>query len=250
MSGGETQGRNSALDFWFVMASRLLPILSILLIALFPAIVMGQSVADNAVSASPESVTAHGAWRFRQLRNDSPVFCRFKGPTECITHKLRVENASGDTLECTSRLSYEGVNNENLSSVTARTVILPRQIRDVVSDRAKPDVPLTGATVDCRTRPPRPMLDIPKECKFQVLEALPLEDFYPPTARRLSEQGPVELSFILAKAQGRASDIGLVGSSLSERLDEAAVKYVKSMKFSTPCPSTRYELRVMFKLDE
>lgn len=236
------------------MASRLRVLLRISLIALASPAVMGQGqgqgLADQEVAVSADSPTAHGAWRYRRLRNDTPVLCRADEETKCITHLLRVENESGDTLECTSRLTYDGINNENRFSMTARTVIRAKESRNVMSDRAKADVPVVDATVACTARAPRPRLNIPKECAFQVLEALPLEDFYPPAARRVAEEGPVELSFTLTKAQGRASDVKVEGSSLSQRLDEAAVKYVTSMKFGTACPSTRYELRVLFKLDE
>ena len=53
----------------------------------------------------------------------------------------------------------------------------------------------------------------------------------------------------LEQAQGHASAISVVGSSLSARLDKAAVNYLESVTFSTPCPSTHYDLRLLFKLD-
>jgi TonB family protein len=196
--------------------------------------------ADQEVSVSSYRTAPHGTWRYRQLRNDTAVACRHNGPAECIAHKLRVENTSGDTLECKSRLTYGGINNENLSSMTALTVVLPKQTRTIVNDLAKPEVSLSSATVECTARAPRPLLN--------VLEAPQLEKFYPAAALRLREEGPVELSFKLESAQGRASAVSVVGSSLSDRLDEGAIKYVENMTFSTPCPSTTYELRVVFKL--
>lgn len=215
-----------------------------------PSPVTKQETAEHEISVSSDRTTPHGAWRYRQLRDDTPVICSFNGTNECITHKLRVENSSADTLECDSRMNYDGVNSENLPSMRALGVVMPKQTRYVMSDRAKPGVSLVDATVDCKARPPRARLNVPKECKFQVLEAPPLDNFYPPAARRLSEEGPVELEFTLEQAQGHASAISVVGSSLSARLDQAAVKYLESVTFSTPCPSTHYDLRLLFKLNE
>lgn len=216
---------------------------------------MGQDAGNRQVFVSPDKAVPHGTWRYRQFEDDTPIWCRYQGnvpgPPECIIRMLRVENASGDTLECEGHLTYDGVNNENVSSMFARTVIMARETRVIMRDRAKPDVPLTGAALDCTARAPRSRPDIPKECKFQVLEAPSLEEFYPPTARRLAEQGPVEVSFVLKNAaKGHASDISVVASSLSDRLDKAAVQYVENVMFSTPCPSTRYELRILFKLND
>jgi TonB family protein len=249
----ENEVRDSALRFW-PAAGRGLRLLLAISLAVLPSLaVMGQDVANRQVFVSADKAVPHGTWRYRQFEDDTPVWCRYQGhvpgPPECVLRTLRVENASGDTLECEGHLTYDGVNNENVSSMFARTVIMARETRDIMRDRAKPDVPLTGATLDCTARAPRSRPDIPKECKLQVLEAPSLEDFYPPTARRLAEQGPVEVSFVLKKAQGHASDISVVASSLSDRLDKAAVQYVESVKFGTQCPSTRYELKILFKLE-
>jgi TonB family protein len=77
-----------------------------------------------------------------------------------------------------------------------------------------------------------------------------MEPFYPPASRRLGEQGPVDVAFTLEKEEAGAADVEVVASSLSDRLDAAAVLYTKSMKFRTACPGTRYEMRVRFQFNE
>jgi TonB family protein len=92
--------------------------------------------------------------------------------------------------------------------------------------------------------------DTPKECEFQAVAAPRVEDFYPAASQRIGEEGPVELAFKLEDAKGWARDISVVGSSLSERLGQAAVQYLSNAIFSTPCPGTRYEAQVVFWLTE
>jgi outer membrane biosynthesis protein TonB len=60
----------------------------------------------------------------------------------------------------------------------------------------------------------------------------------------------VDVEFTLAAARGHASDLKVVGSSLSERLDAAGREFVNAVDFSTPCPGTRYTLRVRFQLND
>jgi len=219
-------------------------------LALLPCTAPGQDAAVHEVSVSPESPTPRGTWRYRQLRLDTPAICRANEPKDCITNVLLVENHSADTLECAARIIYDGVNNENLSSMTSVRVVLPKETRDVMRDHAKPDVAVTAAVVECKARAAQPLLNVPKECRFQVVDAAQLEAFYPEASRRIAEDGPVDLEFTLEQPQGHATAISVFGSSLSERLDAAAVKYLESVTFSSPCPGTRYQLRVRFKLQE
>jgi TonB family protein len=188
------------------------------------------------------------AYRVTQLRGEKPVYCtrgRVSGDA-CVLHALRVENLSNDTLECSARVSYDGVNGEGASSALTRNVVSPKQTREVLRDRARFDVPITDAAVDCTARPPRPPLDTPSECRLKIVEARPLDEFYPADSRRLEEEGPIVASFTLPEAEGLPSDVKVAGSSLHDRLDDAAVEYLKTVKFATPCPGRRYELRVVF----
>jgi TonB family protein len=205
---------------------------------------------DQEVAVSPDRPTPSGTWRYRQFRGAYAVACGPVGAAECVTTTLRVDNASSDTLECKGQLTYDGTDGENRSSVTALAVVLPKQHWAIVKDRAKPAISVISAAAECTVRAKRVRLDTPQECKFHVLHAPKLEEFYPPAAQRLGEQGPVDVAFKLESAQGQASDMRVVGSSLSERLDKAAIEYIASATFSTPCPSTRYEIRVSFQLVE
>lgn len=243
-------GAESVRQSWSGAGRSLRLLVALSLTSILSLAALAQDTRYREVSVSPDKPTQSGTWRYRQLQDDTLVVCRYNGPKECVTHELRVENDSGETLECESRMTYDGVNNENLSSMTALRVVLPKQSRNVMNDRAKPAVSLTAATVDCHARAQRPRLNVAKECSFQVLDAPPLQAFYPAAARRLSEEGPVDLQFTLEKTRGHASAISVVGSSLSDRLDNAALKYVENLTFNSPCPPMRYELRVSFKLEE
>jgi TonB family protein len=226
------------------------PFVALLLISLLSLPAVGQGTGEHEIFASPETATPNGTWRYRELRDETSSVCGQSNTKQCITYKLRVENTSADTLECESLMSYDGVDSEGLPRKGSVKVVMPKQTLMVMSDWVQADALVLSATVDCKARPRRPRLNIPKECRFQVLQAPMLEDFYPAAARRLSEEGPVEMQFTLEKPQGHASDISVTGSSLSQRLDGAAIGYLESVTFSTPCPNTRYELRVLFKLND
>jgi outer membrane biosynthesis protein TonB len=132
------------------------------------------------------------------------------------------------------------VDHENRPSLTTHNVLLPNQSRVSAKDQTKPGAQASG-TVECAVRASHMRPDTPKECMFQAVAAPRVEDFYPAASQRIGEEGPVEFAFKREDAEGWARDISVVGSSLSERLDQAAVQYLSNAIFSTPCPGTRYE---------
>jgi TonB family protein len=167
-----------------------------------------------------------------------------------VTHSLQVENRSADTLECFGEVSYDGLNAEGRAGTELPGAFLPHEKRTFLSDRAKPDARITNATVTCNVRKPRERVSVPKGCEFHVLDAPDLGSYYPAVSRRLSEQGPVVLTFVLPSARGTPTGVAVAGSSLFARLDQAAIDYVSQMVFESPCPATRYELLVRFKLED
>jgi TonB family protein len=229
----------------------------------------GQDLAAHEVAVSPDIAVPHGTWHYRQLEEVEPPLqdssaSLSSGPRHLCTgtllpcpvatrkglktHLLQVANASQDTLECTARMSYDGLDVEHIASKEVRRVIEPGETQVVLNDAAAADVPLHSAEVECTARAPLPPLSIPPQCGFQFLEAPPLDQFYPAASQRLGEEGPVTLSFALDQAQGHATDIQVIGSSLSERLDAGAVKYLGSVTFNTPCSGTHYRIKLKFQL--
>jgi TonB family protein len=133
-------------------------------------------------------------------------------------------------------MAFDGTEGVNRTSVTGLAVALPRAHRSIVKDRAKPTVSVVSTAVECTVRAARARPTVAPQCKYGVIRAPRLEDFYPAAARQLEEQGPVDVAFMLDLAEGKPSDVRVVGSSLSERLDKAAVQYIENARFSTPCP--------------
>lgn len=56
------------------------------------------------------------------------------------------------------------------------------------------------------------------------------DDYYPPTSKRLGEQGNVVVKSCIG-ANGRVQDVTVQESSGVERLDEAAVKYGRALRY-------------------
>ena len=103
--------------------------------------------------------------------------------------------------------------------------------------------------------PPGPDLDaILAGYRRQVLADISAHKAYPPTARRLSQEGEAKVRFRIA-ANGAISDVSLVTSSGIDSLDQAALEAVKSASPVHPIPGELNEnslvlsLTVVFSLD-
>jgi TonB family protein len=90
---------------------------------------------------------------------------------------------------------------------------------------------------------------MPTECRFQIARPVNVSDYYPPASRRLGEEGPVALQFVLTKKEGKPTRIQVIGSSLFDRLDAAAVKAAGDMVFTTACPGRDFRMQLTFDLD-
>ena len=209
-----------------------------------------QSETVHEINVSPPQALAEGegTWRYHQLVEDLPGACSQDNAHSCVRHILLVDNDSNDTLECTAHETYDAADVYHSTERVTRRVVPPGKAVTVLTDLVDKQAKVTSAVVECTARASFPYPQIAPECSFQIKSADPLESFYPATSQRLAEEGPVVLMFTLTQAEGPASDVIVTGSSLSSRLDEAAVKYIGSVTFTTPCPGTRYPITVRFQL--
>jgi len=102
----------------------------------------------------------------------------------------------------------------------------------------------------CKPRPPMPPLKTDASCKYEVVKPVNISDFYPKDAREADEQGPVVVEFTVPGKAASPTDIKVVASSLSARLDQGAVQAVGAMIMSSACKNQRYRLRLNFQLEE
>jgi TonB family protein len=123
-------------------------------------------------------------------------------------------------------------------------------VRAVVWSLAEQGVSASTFDAACTPRAPLPPLKTEANCKYEVVKPVNISDFYPPEARQLDEQGPVVVEFTVPGKAASPTDIKVVASSLSPRLDQGAVQAVGAMIMSSPCKSQRYRLRLNFQLEE
>jgi TonB family protein len=192
-----------------------------------------------------------GAWSYTLIRDETPRYCGEQKPDkQCVRRTVFVTNGSDQELECKAYIKYDGADAQGRTQVDAQAIVLKKSIRAVVASLAEQDVSASTFEAVCGPRAPLPPLSTDAKCKYEVVKPVNISDFYPPEARRLDEQGPVVVEFTVPGKAGSPTDVKVVASSLSPRLDEGAVKAVSAMIMSSACKNQRYRLRLNFQLEE
>lgn len=191
----------------------------------------------------------HGSWAYRVVRSEQLEPCRFRGAPECTRIRIEVENRSTRAIECHAKAVLDGGNHEGTSSIESPGVVGAGKARSILSTLMMPATTVSLSTATCQEREPFPHLDTPSECKFQVIRPITVSDYYPATSRRIDEEGLVAVQFTLAAKEGKAFNIRVIGSSLFDRLDAAAIKAVGDIVFSTACPGKDFRMQLDFNLE-
>lgn len=187
-------------------------------------------------------------WPHDYMRGEYEVPCPDSESATCIYHRLIVENASEDTLECRSRIAYDGVNRDGRGGKEHKSVVEANTRKAVLADNTTPDVQVDSYGVECAVRKPTDDSKLTLNCK-PTLTLKPTGSIdYPHESRRAGEEGPVLLEFTLTDREGPPRDIVVVGSSLWPKLDESAVKYVAQYQGVTDCKQGRFRLPLTFRL--
>jgi len=193
------------------------------------------------VKTSPPSTGAE-AWKL--MRDDSLPERQKDGQVVCSRYALEIENPGADTLECIASLVPPAPD----APPQRAAVLTAKDNRVIFSEVATIAQGVPDVKVECRRRQAPPPLLTPASCKPTATKVGQISDYYPAASRQLGEEGPVDLEYTLAESNATPTDIKVIGSSLSARLDEAATRFLGDAMFTTPCPGTRYRLRVRFKL--
>jgi TonB family protein len=194
---------------------------------------------------------AGGAWSYTLIRDETPRYCgEQKADKQCVRRTVFVTNGSDEELECKAYIKYDGTDAQGRAQVDSQAVVLKKSIRAVVASVAETGVSAATFEAVCTQRAPLPPLNTEAKCKYEVVKPVNISDFYPPEARRLDEQGPVVVEFTVPGKAASPTDVKVVASSLSARLDEGAIKAVSAMIMSSACKNQRYRLRLNFQLEE
>lgn len=183
-----------------------------------------------------------GIWSYRVLQGGGSYWCKaMDAPSR--TYSVVVENESDETLDCSiSLLTSRKQVYEN------RAVVEPRGRQLGLEVCTTPEEDFESATADCALRRSPLPWDVPDGCSYSVVRTPEFE--YPPSSKRRAEQAPVYVTFSIQEREGRPTDIAIAASSGFQRLDEAAMRYVKQIVARTSCPGVHYRMRLSFRLDE
>ena len=191
-----------------------------------------------------------GAWSYTLIRDDTPRYCGQNVEKHCVRRTVFVTNGSDQELECKAYIKYEGTDAKGNPQPEAQAVVLKKSIRAVVASLAQEGVSAATFEASCKPRPPLPPLTTQAGCKYEVVKPVNISDFYPKDAREADEQGPVVVEFTVPGKAASPTDIKVVASSLSPRLDQGAIQAVGAMIMSSQCKNQRYRLRLNFQLEE
>lgn len=191
-----------------------------------------------------------GSWSYTLIRDETPRYCGEKGEKHCVRRTVFVTNGSDQELECKAYIKYDGTDAKGNAQPEAQAVVLKKSIRAIVASMAEQGVSAATFEASCKPRAPMPPLATEANCKYEVVKPVNISDFYPSEARQLDEQGPVVVEFTVPGKAASPTDVKVVASSLSPRLDQGAVQAVSAMIMSSACKNQRYRLRLNFQLEE
>ena len=222
--------------------------------ALAVAVALFASVAAEAADeielelSSPHALPS-GFWQYRVMRSSELTQCGMQEERISYAwHTVHLENVSNDTIACKVQFACTGGQCFPTTTTTASAVLAPKQQATVIRACMRPQ-DTYEIQADCQRRAARVPLKIPPNCRYDPVGASELDSYFPAASRRLHERGPVDLAFTLRSADGVASDVEVVGSSLNARIDEAALKVLRTLRMHTNCPGTRFETRLNFEVD-
>ncbi len=201
------------------------------------------------VESTPRQLIGEGGegWTARYLRAPQTVECLGRSDLQCREQRLEVTNEAKVDLLCKALVPTEEDGSDE------RLVLVPPGRKKTVAGAfLVADRTLKLRTVRCETLPVLPDLAPapPTGCRPESIAGQGVEAFYPPLSRQLLEEGPVTVYFRLESAEGKATQLQVVQSSLSTQLDQAALLYVANQTFKTACPQHQFRLRVRFRIDD
>jgi TonB family protein len=185
---------------------------------------------------------------YEYLRGEYAVPCGDDPDESCIWHRLIVDNQSANTLECRSRIAYDGVNRDQIATREHRMVVEPNTRKAVLGDETKPEVKASSHSVTCVVRKPYDDSKLTPNCKPTLTKKPTGGIDYPPDSRHAGEEGPVLLEFSLSDREGTPTDIVVVGSSLWPKLDASAIKYMGQYAGVAACQKGRFRMPLTFRL--
>jgi TonB family protein len=204
------------------------------------------ALTDVVVSDSREAES--GKWNYILRASAQPWPCSENAPTPlCTEQVLIVVNESPQTLECNLHVDFKRADGALERSFDGPALVLPRTKPEVHSMVTDATTKAEVRQLSCHPRAPYKRVKKVEGCKYEMM-GKPFESYYPPEAKRLAQQGPVIVSFLLDRREGAAKEIAVAEGSLVPSLDAAARQFIRDQTFVTNCPDTRFDILMRFKL--
>ncbi|HEY0941596.1 MAG TPA: energy transducer TonB [Steroidobacter sp.] len=192
-----------------------------------------------------------GAWSYTLIRDETPRSCGANAAGKvCVKRTVFVTNGSDQELECKAYIKYEGTDAQGRVQTDGQAVVSRQTLRAVTWSLAEQGVSASTFEAICTPRAPLPPLDTKAGCKYEVVKPVNISDFYPEESRQMDEQGPVVVEFTVPGKAASPTNVKVIASSLSPRLDQGAVQAVSAMVMSSECKNQRYRLRLNFQLEQ
>jgi TonB family protein len=167
----------------------------------------------------------------------------------CLLHTLHVRNEAAIPIQCRLSLELTAPNYKSRTFEGADVVIFPDG-RRWLSSMGPTTSLIRSHAVSCVAIPAEPApLAVVAGCQAEV-KGREIDDFYPRGAIRLRKEGTVQVEYSTVAERRWLTDVRVVRSSGVESLDEAALRYMRSLRVSSNCPGQRFRYDVEFKLTE
>ncbi len=167
----------------------------------------------------------------------------------CLSHTVHVRNEAAVPMQCRLSLELTAPNYKGHASEIADIVVFPEGRRWVSSMGPTTSLIKSHATSCVAiTAEPAPLV-VAAGCQAEV-KARDIDDYYPRGAIRLRQEGTAQVEYSTVAERRWPTDVQVVRSSGFESLDEAALRYMRSLRVSSNCPGQRFRYDVEFKLTE
>jgi hypothetical protein len=159
-------------------------------------------------------------------------------------------NRGDEYLRCKFSLDHREFGTGKLATLERETLLPPKSTRKLVAGR----VGEVGGNADLRVAC-APVAGLAADvtagkCKANATGVPSAADFYPPASRARGEEGRVLLAVFIARKDGHADIVELMGSSGFPDLDAAGVRMGSYMAFHTDCERGYMPIAVSFRLAE
>lgn len=165
----------------------------------------------------------------------------------CLAHNLHLRNVGTMPVQCRLDLELTAPNHEGHTREGADVVVFAGNRGRVSSVGASTSLIASHATSCVAIPMEPPPLIVAAGCRADV-QARDIDPFYPRSAIGPQQEGTVQVEYSTVADRQWTENVTVVRSSGVESLDQAALRYMRSVRVTSNCPGQRFRYDVVFKL--